>query len=123
MTRLRVVLAASVLLNLFLAGALAGGALLVRSRSPVIAAGSLRIAGAELPREARRARQDAAALLRRPVVDLNALKAALARARAADAIVRAGVDASAVRFAATLPPADRARIADAMRRRAENTGR
>lgn len=114
----------SPLLNVVLAGALAGGAVWVRTRAPVIAAGSLRIAGSELPRaqrqafratirkarrakraevvESRDARADATALLRRPIVDQDAILAALARARAADMAVRTNVEESAVRFAATM---------------------
>jgi len=138
-TRLRMGLIASVILNLFLAGALIAGYASLRSGKRMIAAGSLRVAGVELPvderrafrralRETRRAmrptilasraaKAEAADLLRRPAVDQAAVLAALARARIADADVRAALERRAVSFAAGLPPADRARLADAMRGR------
>jgi uncharacterized membrane protein len=140
MNRLRIVLVVSVILNLFLAGALVAGIISVRSGGRMINAGSLRIAGAELPRaerrpfrmalrearrsmrpaliEARAARIEAAALLRRPTIDQPAVVAALDRARSAEVAVRAAVERRAVAYAATLPPADRAKLADAMQRRA-----
>lgn len=139
--RLRLALAVSVVVNLFLAAALIAGYASLRSGGRMIAAGSLRIAGSELPaaerrpfrqalRQARRAmhptalagraaRAEAAELLRQPVVDQARVLAALDRARAADLAVRAAVEARAVTFAATLPPADRATLAGAMERRAE----
>lgn len=140
-----ILLGVSVLLNLFLIGALAGGAVWLKARHPMIVAGSLRIAGAELPRSERRAfraalrdtrhsmrptrlagraaRDEAAALLRQPSLDQQKLNAALARARAADFAVRAAVEQRAVAFAATLPQADREKLADAMERRAEHPHR
>jgi uncharacterized membrane protein len=145
MNRTRIVLAVSVLLNLFLVGALIAGVLSIRSGERMINAGSLRIAGSELPdaarrpfratlREARRAmrptiaqaraaRAQAADLLRRPVLDQPALLAALERARIADQAVRAAVEQRAVAYAATLTPTDRARLADALQRRAERSAR
>ena len=57
-------------------------------------------------------------LLREAVVDQPAVVAALDRARAADMAVRAAVERRAVAYAATLPPADRGKLADAMQRRA-----
>lgn len=144
MSKMRIALAVSVLLNLFLAGALVAGTVLLRSGGRMINAGSLRIAGAELPvgerrpfrvalREARRAvhptiltsraaKAEAAVLLRQPAIDQTAVIAALDRARAADMAVRAAVERRAVAFAATLPPSDRAKLADAMQRRAIRTG-
>ena len=136
MSRMRALLVTSVLLNVFLAGALVGGAFWIRKATPMIAAGSLRIAGSELPlaerqafravvREARLARRAdiaasraararAADLLRRPSVDQPAVLAELARARDADMVVRASVEESAVRFAGSLPARDRTRLAEAM---------
>lgn len=141
MGKLRISLIASVILNLFLAGALAAGVISLRSGARMINAGSLRIAGAELPvaerrpfrialrqtrramrpalLEARAARREAARLLRQPTIDQAAAVAALDRARAADMAVRAAVERRAVAYAATLPPADRAKLADAMQRRAD----
>ncbi|WP_010188393.1 periplasmic heavy metal sensor [Sphingomonas sp. PAMC 26605] len=144
MSKMRIAMAISILLNLFLAGALVAGTVLLRSGGRMINAGSLRIAGAELPvgerrafraalRAARRtvrptilksraAKVEAAAFLGRPTVDQSAVLVALDRARVADIAVRAAVEQRAVAFAATLPPVDRARLADAMQRRAIGTG-
>jgi len=141
MGKTRVALIASVILNLFLAGALVAGLVTLRTGGRMINAGSLRIVGAELPkserrpfrvalREARRAmhptivegrtaKAEAASLLRQPTIDQAAIIVALDRARAADISVRAAVERRAVAFAATLPIADRGRLADAMQRRAE----
>jgi len=140
MGKLRIALIASFILNLFLAGALLAGIVSLRSGARMINAGSMRIAGAELPlserrpfrmalRQARRAmrptladaraaKAQAAMLLRQPVIDQAAVVAALDRARADDMAVRAAVERRAVAYAATLPPADRAKLADAMQRRA-----
>lgn len=145
MKRWHVALIASAILNLFLAGALAGGYVSLQGGRSVITAGSLRIAGAELPpgerrayrtalRETRRAMRptvlaardakvQAADLLAQPRVNPAAVLAALDRARAADIAVRAAVERRAVAFAVTLPPAERTRMAAAMRRRAARGGR
>ncbi|WP_241659701.1 periplasmic heavy metal sensor [Sphingomonas glacialis] len=117
------------------------GFISLRSGDRMINAGSLRIAGSELPvaqrrpfrtalRQARRAmrpsiiagraaRTEAAALLRQPVINQAAVVAALDRARDADMVVRAAVERRAVGYAATLPPDDRAKLADAMQRRSQ----
>lgn len=143
MGRLRMSLIVSIVLNLFLVGALVAGIISLRSGTRMINAGALRIAGAELPmaerrpfrialRQARRAmrpalldaraaRLEAARLLRRPTIDQAAVIAALDRARADDMAVRAAVERRAVAYAATLPAADRAKLADAMQRRADKT--
>lgn len=140
MSKLRVALIVSVILNLFLASALVAGIISVQSGGRMINAGSLRIVGAELPaaerrpfrqalRQARRAmrstiiasRKDkttAATLLRQPTIDQAAIIAALDRASTADRAVRAAVERRAVAYAATLPQADRAKLADAIERRA-----
>ncbi len=140
MNKLRIAILVSVVLNLFLAAALVAGFVSLRSGGGMINAGSLRIAGAELPeserrpfrmalREARRAmrptivqartaKAEAALLLRQPVLDQAAVVAALDRARAGDMAVRAAVERRAVAFAATLTQSDRAKLADAMQRRA-----
>src|ERR1700761_4564328 len=103
---LKIACIVSVLANIFLLAALVGGAAWLRAKHPMIVAGSIRVAGAELPKSerrafptalretrrsmhptvlaARQARADAAGLLRAPVLDQAALTAALARARAAD---------------------------------------
>lgn len=141
MGRLRIAIAVLVVLNLFLAGALIAGIVSLRTGGRMINAGSLRIAGDELPRaerrpfrmalrearramgpaitESRAAKAATAALLRRPSVDEAAVNSALDRARIADMAVRAAVERRAVAYAATLPPADRAKLADAVARRAD----
>jgi uncharacterized membrane protein len=68
--------------------------------------------------QARTAKAEAALLLRQPVLDQAAVVAALDRARAGDMAVRAAVERRAVAFAATLTQSDRAKLADAMQRRA-----
>jgi len=142
MRPLKIALAASVLLNIFLVGALIGGVVSIhRLDRGATGPRSPRIAGAELPRDARRAfrqhlraarrgaapqiaagraaRQQAAVLLEQRTLDRAALESALAKARAADFAVRAQTEAGAVDFIAGLAPADRMRLAQAMRRRAE----
>lgn len=144
MARLRIAFAISIVLNLFLAGALLAGYASLRAGKGMINAGSLRVAGAELPTAERRpfrhalrqtrramattikasreAKSEAAGLLGQPVVDQIAVLSALDRARAADIAVRTAVERRAVAFAAQLPSADRAKLADAMKKRAERTG-
>lgn len=139
MSKMRLGLVASLVLNLFLAAALVAGYASLRTGKRMLNAGSFRIAGAELPAGERRpfrralrqtrlamrptivasrtAKMQAAALLRQPVVDQTAVLVALDRARVADVAVRAAVERRAVAFAATLPVADRVRLADAMERR------
>ncbi|WP_019517652.1 periplasmic heavy metal sensor [Sphingomonas sp. Mn802worker] len=139
MTRIRIALIVSVMLNLFLAGALVAGYASLRTGKRMVGAGSLRIAGAELPLDERRqfrqalrqtrrslrptieasraAKTAGADLLRQTPVDQAAVAAALARARAADSAVRAAMEQRAIVFAAGLPAADRAKLADAMARR------
>jgi uncharacterized membrane protein len=141
MNKMRIALAVSIVLNLFLAGALAAGFVSLRSGGRIINAGSLRIAGSELPasvrkpfraalRETRRsmrpavvdaraAKAQAATLLRQPVVDQAAVMTSLDRARAADMAVRAAVERRAVTYAAAMSPTDRATLADAMQRRTD----
>jgi uncharacterized membrane protein len=141
MNKLRIALMASVILNLFLAGALIAGYVSLRTGSRMINAGALRIAGAELPvavrkpfrtalRETRQsmrptivksraAKAEAAALLNQPMVDQAAVMASLDRARVADMAVRAAVERRAVAYAASMPPADRATLANAMQWHAE----
>jgi len=127
-------LLASLALNLFLAGAIAGGAWRWWStQGPAPAAAqpprSLRLAADELApeqqrayrlglRDARRAaaaqiqaardgREQVLRLLAAPTLDRAAVAAALARTREADAAVRTGYEASVIDFAATLSPQER----------------
>lgn len=145
MAKLRLGLVVSIILNLFLAGALVAGYASLRTDKRMLNAGSLRIAGAELPAVERRlfrqalrqtrqamrptvaasrtAKVQAAGLLRQAKVDRAAVLAALDRARAADMAVRAAVEHRAVSFAASLPAADRAKLAEAMERRATRNAR
>lgn len=140
MRSLRLGLAASLVLNVFLLAAIGGGLVWLAHRPGMIFAGSMRVAGSELPPaesqafrqalrdtrlslhdtvlEARKARREAIALLSQPTLDQAALQAALDRLRNADMHIRAEVERSAIAFAATLPAADRMKLAEAMEQRA-----
>ncbi|AEH84581.1 MULTISPECIES: periplasmic heavy metal sensor [Mesorhizobium] len=132
-------LIASVVLNVFLAGALAGGAVWIRSGKPAQGY-SLEAAGGRLPdqermlfrkalREVRResrdiildgqqARREAADLLRQPVLDTAALSAALERARNADITVRTRLEQRIIEFAAAGSADERSVLAEGLTRRA-----
>jgi uncharacterized membrane protein len=134
----RNLLIASVVLNVFLAGALAGGAVWIRSGKSGQGY-SLEAAGGRLPdqqrmlfrkalREVRResrdiildgqqARREAADLLRQPVVDTAALSAALERARNADIAVRTRLEQRIIEFAAAGSAEDRSVLAEGLARR------
>ena len=134
----RNLLIASVVLNVFLAGALAGGAVWIRSGKSAQGT-SLEAAGGRLPdqqrtlfrkalREVRResrdiildgqqARRDAADLLRQPVLDTAALSAALERARNADVTVRTRLEQRIIEFAAAGSAEDRGVLAEGLARR------
>ncbi|TKB13759.1 MAG: periplasmic heavy metal sensor [Mesorhizobium sp.] len=128
--------AASLVLNVFLIGAVAGGAgWLIGKSNPGY---SLESAGGRLPaadrkafrqalREVRRearavildgqqARREAANLLQQPTLDKTALTAALERARTADATIRSRLEQRIVEFAASSSPQDRKLLADALLR-------
>ncbi|WP_027060933.1 periplasmic heavy metal sensor [Mesorhizobium loti] len=129
---------ASVVLNVFLAGALAGGAVWIRSGKSGQGY-SLEAAGGRLPdqqrmlfrkalREIRResrdiildgqqARREAADLLRQPVLDTAALSAALERARNADITVRTRLEQRIIEFAAAGSADDRNVLAEGLARR------
>jgi uncharacterized membrane protein len=133
---IRIVCIVSVLINLFLLGGIAAASLWFKLPQGRINAGSIRIAGSELPADERKAfrhmlhqarrdvrpqvlasraaRHEAATLLRAPVVDQPALLAALQRLRDSDLAVRSHVEAQAVPFIATLPAPSRARLADGL---------
>ncbi|MFD2052671.1 periplasmic heavy metal sensor [Mesorhizobium calcicola] len=128
----------SVVLNVFLAGALAGGAIWIRSGKgqPY----SLEAAGGRLPeqdrtmfrkalRDVRResqqgildgqqARREAADLLQQPVLDTTALSAALERARNADVAVRTRLEQRIVEFAAASSAEGRSVLAEGLTKRA-----
>lgn len=134
----RNLLIASVVLNVFLAGALAGGAVWIKSGKQGQGY-SLEAAGGRLPdqqrtlfrkalREVRResrdvildgqqARREAADLLRQPVLDTAALSAALERARNADVTVRTRLEQRIVEFAAAGSAEDRSVLAEGLARR------
>jgi uncharacterized membrane protein len=129
---------ASVVLNVFLAGALAGGAVWIRSGKSQ--GYSLEAAGGRLPeqdrtvfrkalrdvrRESRQvildgqqARREAADLLQQPVLDTTALSAALERARNADVTVRMRLEQRIVEFAAASSAEGRSVLAEGLTRRA-----
>jgi uncharacterized membrane protein len=136
---LKIICAVSILLNIFLLGAAIGGAAWVRARHPMIGVGSIRVAGSQLPRDERRAfhralrdarldmrptamaggqaREEAAMLLRAPVLDQAKLADALARIRTADIAIRAHIEERAISFAATLSPDERSKLAEGIERR------
>jgi uncharacterized membrane protein len=108
-------------------------------KPPMIGAGAMRIAGADLPKDERKAlrqtlraarkevqpmvqdnrarRDEAAQLLGAPAVDQPALLAALQRVRDSDVALRAHVEERAVPFIATLPQADRIKLAESLQRK------
>lgn len=135
----RNLLIASVVLNVFLAGALAGGAVWIKSGKPAQGF-SLEAAGGRLPdqqrtlfrkalravrqesreiiRDGQQARREAADLLRQPVLDTAALAAALERARNADVTVRTRLEQRIIEFAAAGSAEDRNVLAEGLSRRA-----
>lgn len=141
---LGVVLAASLLVNVFAAGAIGGGLFMLSRpgvwRSPPIVAGPqpIRSAGMQLPppdrrrfrqtmrrvvedsadlvRTARESRREAAQLFMQPDFDQAAVSAALERARNADVLLRTRLEAAAVDFAANLPADERALLAQGLER-------
>ena len=140
MTMSRNLVTLSVVLNVFLAGALAGGAVWIRSGKSGQGY-SLEAAGGRLPeqdrtvfrkalRDVRRdsrqvildgqqARREAADLLRQPVLDTTALAAALERARNADVTVRTRLEQRIVEFAAASSAEERGVLAEGLMRHVE----
>lgn len=142
----KVVLVASLVLNVFLVGAIVGGAyqwfaargatapVLVQQRALRFAAQTLsaerqkafidglkdaRREGRQYAREGREGRRDVLRLLAAPQFDRAALDAALERTREADSHLRAQVEGSVADFAATLSPEERVRFADSLRVRGQ----
>lgn len=138
----KAILVASLVLNVFLVGAIAGGAyqwfaarnatgtVLAQPRALRFAAADLspqrrqafldalkdaRREGRPLARDGREARREVLRLLAAPQLDRPALDAALARTRAADSALRARVETGVADFAATLSPDERIRFADGLR--------
>ncbi|HEF5869660.1 TPA: periplasmic heavy metal sensor [Burkholderia cenocepacia] len=139
------ILVGSVVLNVFMLGAIGGGAYqwFATHRDEHAAGGSaqrtaLRFAADELPdarqrafvaalkaarkdgrdfaREGRDGRITVLDLLAAPQLDRAAIDAALDRTRAADSALRAQVERSVVDFAATLTADERAKFVDGLRR-------
>lgn len=141
--RLTLLLAASLLANVFAAGAVGGGLLMLSRQGggrlhaaaphrPIIDAGATLPAAdrarfahlvrrtlrddRDLSRIARESREAAASLFVQPQFDQSAVNAALQRARDADIELRLRLETAAVGFAATLPVDERALLADALAR-------
>lgn len=138
-TRLKTLLIVSLVLNIFLLGAIAGGTYrwVAKQKADVLAQQrGLRFAAAELPKDrqdqlrqslrqtrreslplitdARSGRIDVVQALAAPQFDRATLDAALARTRAADVAVRARVEATVAEFASTLTPDERLKLVDAL---------
>lgn len=137
----RVLLACSLVLNLFVVGAIIG-VLLIRHQALARAGAGdpLMQAANALPsverdaframisariqsirpalRDARLSRRDAMARFQAEPFDKAAADADLARARGDDAAARAQIEAGILNFAATLPPAERAAFAKGLSRAA-----
>lgn len=137
---LKFALVVSLVINVFLLGAIAGGMYrwFAHEHASVAQQRGLRFAASELSAqrqkqfrvELRRARRDAAPLieasrdgrreiaqlLAAPQLDRDALDAALARTREADVAVRTRIEATVTDFAASLSPQERLKLVDAMRR-------
>ncbi len=133
-TRIKWLLALSLVLNVFLVGGIAGGMYRWWSMGPQTAAvqRSLRLAAEALPAErrdafrdtlrdarrdiqptvraARESRRELVRLLGAPQFDRTAIEAELGRARQADAVIRARVEREVVEFASTLPEEERSKF-------------
>jgi uncharacterized membrane protein len=140
-------LVASLVVNVFLVGAVAGGAarwwLAERSVAATDPPRGLRHAADDLPAEQRRSfliglrtarravaeplqvaregRQEVLRLLREPRFEAEAVAQTLARTRAADMAARERFEAAVLDFAATLSPAERQKLADGLARRSAQT--
>lgn len=144
----KIVLVVSLVLNVFLLGAIAGGAyqwfaahratapaqVLAQQRALRFAAQPLsaqkqqafvdglkdaRRDGRPFAREGREGRREVLRLLAAPQLDRAALDAALARTRAADSNLRAKVEGSIADFAATLSPEERVEFAESLKLRGQ----
>ncbi|MFL9882367.1 periplasmic heavy metal sensor [Paraburkholderia agricolaris] len=143
----KIVLVASLVLNVFLVGAIVGGAyqwfaahgamtpVQAQQRTALrFAAETLsaerqkafldglkkaRREGRDFARDAREGRHEVLRLLAAPQFDRAALDAALARTREADSSLRAQVEGSVADFAATLSPEERVEFADSLKLRGQ----
>jgi len=140
-------LVASLVLNVFIVGAVAGGAarwwFTERSVAATEPSRGLRHAADDLPAEQRRSflvglrnarravaeplqaaregRQEVLRLMREPRFEADALAQTLARTRAADMAARERFEAAVVDFATTLSPPDRQKLAAGLARRSAQT--
>ena len=140
-------LVASLVLNVFIVGAVAGGAarwwFAERSVAAAEPPRGLRHAADDLPAEQRRnflvglrnarravaeplqaareGRQEVLRLLREPRFEADAVAQTLARTRAADMAARERFEAAVVDFASTLSPPERQKLADGLARRSAQT--
>ncbi|HDR8857978.1 periplasmic heavy metal sensor [Burkholderia territorii] len=141
----KIVLVGSIVLNVFMLGAIGGGAYQwlathrdlhgawlpgqrtalrfaadglsdERQREFAAALKAARKDGRDFAREGRDGRITVLDLLAAPQLDRAAIDAALDRTRAADSALRAQVERSVVDFAATLTPDERAKFVDGLRR-------
>ena len=138
---LRIALAVSIVLNLFLLGAIGGGAVMW-ARTPHGHAGGrgrpigragdglsalnerrfhammreALISTRQLQHDAQRNRRAAADLFVQPSFDATAVSAALSRARDADFALRIRLEGAVVDFAKTLPQGERATLAQGLAR-------
>ncbi|CAD6545409.1 hypothetical protein LMG27952_04305 [Paraburkholderia hiiakae] len=142
----KTLLVGSVLLNVFLLGAIAGGAwrwFAVRGEPQVQPAQrvALRFATEELSaqrqqqfeqalkssrregrqyaRDGRDGRREVLDLLAAPQLDRNAIDTALTRTRTADSALRAQVESGVVDFAATLTPEERVKFVEGLEKRGQ----
>jgi uncharacterized membrane protein len=142
----KIVLVASLVLNVFLVGAIVGGAyqwftargatapVLAQQRALRFAAETLsaerqkafveglkdaRRDGRQYAREGREGRREVLRLLAAPQFDRAALDAALTRTREADSHLRAQVEGSVADFAASLSPEERVQFADSLKVRGQ----
>ena len=137
----------SLVVNVFVVGAVAGGAarwwLAERSvaaaepprglrhaaddlaaeqrRSFLLGLRNARRAVAEPLQTAREGRQEVLRLMREPRFEAEAVAQTLARTRAADIAARERFEAAVLDFAATLSPAERQKLADGLARRSAQT--
>jgi len=142
----KTLLVGSVLLNVFLLGAIAGGAWrwfavhgepqaqpaqrvalrfateelsAQRQQQFVEALKSSRREGRQYAREGRDGRREVLDLLAASQLDRNAIDAALARTRTADSALRAQIESGVVDFAATLTPEERVKFVEGLEKRGQ----
>jgi uncharacterized membrane protein len=142
----KALLVGSVLLNVFLLGGIAGGAMRwfaaqgaphaqpaqrvalrfateelseARQQQFADALKASRREGRQYARDGRDGRREVLDLLAAPQLDRNAIDGALARTRAADSALRAQIESGVVDFAATLTPEERVKFVDGLEKRGQ----